>query len=216
MLAFSRYGIFRAAQYAKFNRSFHEQRWYITAHGWLMSKGGGLKSIMLRHTKRFTLAAHFTALFSVLMIPTLSAQAPAQNHAMIEWSADLSGARDSSWGAQRPTVQTPAAGKLTASFDFDHKIVTFQGQAKNIAGVSRIELRTTRSKGDLSGPVLVTLFDFHDGPFTGTFAKTVSSESFMRVATAITNGEAAVVVATDAHPDGEIAGFIEMHKHYQH
>jgi hypothetical protein len=171
---------------------------------------------MLRHTKRFSLAAHFAALFAILIIPTSGAQAPARTHAMIEWSADLSGAKDSSLGARALTVLTPATGKVTASFDFDHKTVTFQGQAKNIVGISKIELRATRSTGDLSGPVLATLFDAHDGPFNGTIAKTITGQAFEPVANAITNGQAAVVVTTDAHPDGEIAGFLQMFKQYHH
>jgi len=166
---------------------------------------------MLRHPNRLSLAA----LSAFFIIPTLGAQAPPQSHAMIEWSADLSGAKDSSLGLQEKAVQTPATGKVTASFDFDHQTITFQGQVKNIVGVSRIELRAARSTGDLSGPVLVTLFDARDGPFTGTFIKTVPSQSFTQIAAAINNGQAAVVVTTSAHPDGEIAGFILMHKYYQ-
>jgi hypothetical protein len=174
---------------------------------------------MLRHTNRFGLAALFAILFASFGDPNSSAQTAPQNHpmamAIVEWSADLSGAKDSSVGARELAVQTRATGKVTATFDSDHKTITFQGQAKNIAGIAKIELRASRSAGDLSGPALLTLFDAHDGPFKGTFSKTVTSESFSRVAAAITNGGAAVVVTTAAHPDGEIAGFFVMHKHYQ-
>jgi hypothetical protein len=45
--------------------------------------------------------------------------------------------------------------------------------------------------------------------------RTVTSRSFTNVATPIFNGQAAVVITTDAHPDGEIAGYIVMHKRYQ-
>jgi hypothetical protein len=43
-------------------------------------------------------------------------------------------------------------------------------------------------------------------------SKTLKGPDFKQVATPIANGQSLVVICTAAHPDGEIAGVISMHK----
>jgi hypothetical protein len=173
---------------------------------------------MLRHPINIHYAALVAALSAVSIIPALRAQTPAHNHAIVEWYADLSPAKspkNPSQGMQARLVQTPSTGTVTTSFDFDHRTVTFHVEAKDIPGVRTIEVRTVRSHGELGGPTIFTLYDSHDGPFSGTLTKSVTGQSFTQVATPILNGQAAVVVTTEANPDGEIAGMIAMHKRYE-
>jgi hypothetical protein len=170
---------------------------------------------MFRHALDIRYAPLFAALAVLPIISALSAQTPAHNHAIVEWYADLSGAKDASLGVRAQAVQTRATGKVTASFDFDHQAVTFNVEAKGITGVEKIEVRAARSRGDLSGPAIITIYDSRDGPFTGALTKTVTGRSFTQVSTPIINGQAAVVITTHTHPDGEIAGFIVMHKRYE-
>jgi len=89
---------------------------------------------MLQHLNPSRFAAFFGLLSALFINPTSGAQTPPQNHAMIDWSADLSAAKDSSRGARALAVQTPATGTVTASLDSDHHTITFQGQVKNIVG----------------------------------------------------------------------------------
>jgi|SRR5271157_2610534 len=169
---------------------------------------------MFRSANSIRYASLFAAFSSFIAMSVLFAQTPSHDHAIVEWYANLSGAKDASLGERAEAVETRATGKVTASLDFDHQTITFNVEAKDIPGVKKIELRTARTRGDLSGPTIFTIYNSHDGPFTGTLTKTVTSQSFTQVATPIVNGQAAVVITTDAHPDGEIAGFIAMHKSY--
>jgi hypothetical protein len=143
----------------------------------------------------------------------LSQQSGQNTQAVVEWSANLTGAKDASLPLAE-AVQTPATGKATAVFDFEHKSLTLTVAAENISGVQQVQLRTARSRGDLSGPIISTIYDFHDGAFTGSVSKIISGSDFTRIATSILNGQDVVVVTTEAHRDGEIAGPILMHKSY--
>jgi len=164
---------------------------------------------------RYAALTFILATAALTLAPAAHGQAPtpAHNHSIVEWYADLTGAKDSSL-LHAEAVQTKATGKALVSFDFDHQTATFTVEAKDLVGVQKIEVRTTRTRGDLSGPALLTIYDSHDGPFTGTATKTVSGPTFNHVATPITNDQASVVIYTEAHPAGEIAGTITMHKRY--
>ena len=158
-----------------------------------------------------------TLLVAAFLLPAsfvFSAQtSPHRTHAIVDWSADLTGTKDASGVME--AVQTRASGKATASVDFDHQSITFNVAAKDITGVRKIEVREARSKGDLSGPTIFIIYDSHDGPFNGSVTKAVPEPLFKHVATPVANGQAVVVVSTTAHPDGEIAGPIRMHKSYE-
>ena len=152
---------------------------------------------------------------ALLVLPALSTPSFAQHHAVVEWYADLSPARIPSRGAQALTVQTRATGKVAVDVDFPRKTVTFHVDAKGISGVGKIEVRADSSPGDLAGPTIFTLYDAHDGPFTGSLTKTVTGQAFEYVATQILNSRAGIVITTDKNPDGEITGQIVMHKRYE-
>jgi len=151
---------------------------------------------------------------ALLILPALSAQSPAQHHAVVEWYAELSPARNPARGAQALTVQTRATGKVTVDVDFPRKTVTFHVDVKDISGIAKIEVRADLSPGDLAGPTIFTIYDAHDGPFAGSLTRTVTGKAFEYVATPILNSRAGIVITTDKNPDGEITGQIVMHKRY--
>jgi tRNA threonylcarbamoyladenosine modification (KEOPS) complex Pcc1 subunit len=140
----------------------------------------------------------------------------ADSHSSVEWSADLTGSSEASVrhadGLQPLNLKTMASGKASVAFDFEHQVVTLHVEAKDIANVRAIQLRSSRERGDLNGPTIMTIYESNDGPFTGSASKTVKGPDFNQVATPIVNGQSVVVICTAAHPDGEIAGVISMHK----
>jgi len=152
---------------------------------------------------------------ALLILPALSAQSPAQHHAVVEWYAELSAARNPASGAQAQTVQTRATGKVTVDVDFPHKTVTFHVDVKDISDVAKIEVRSDLSSGELAGPTILTIYDAHDGPFTGSLTKTVTGKAFDYVTAPILNSRAGIVITTGTNPDGEITGQIVMHKRYE-
>ena len=171
--------------------------------------------MMFRHAHGIRrCAALIVVCFALAMIPVLNGQMPAHSHAIVDWYANLTGATDAS-ALQADTVRTRATGKATASFDFDRQAVTFNVEAKDIRGVQKIEVRSSRVRGDLSGPTIFTIYDSHDGPFTGSVSKTVTGPAFKQITTPIVNGQSVVVICTVTYPDGEIASSIGMHKRYE-
>jgi hypothetical protein len=137
-----------------------------------------------------------------------------RTHGVVEWYADLTGAKDSSH-VLAEAVQTPAIGKATVSFDFSQQTAAFKVEAREIKGVQKIELREARERGDISGPTILTIYDAKDGPFLGTITKTIAHQAFSQLKGPVLNGQGVVVVTTATHPDGEIAGIITMHKRYE-
>ena len=152
---------------------------------------------------------------ALLILPALSTQSSAQHHAIVEWYAELSPARNPARGTQALTVQTRGTGKVKVDIDFPRKTVTFHVDAKDISGIGKIEVRADVSPGDLAGPTLLTIYDAHDGPFTGSLTRTATGQAFEYVATPILNSRAGIVITTDKNPDGEITGQIVMHKRYE-
>jgi hypothetical protein len=150
----------------------------------------------------------------ILAIHASLSQSVTTHHAVVEWYADLSAARKVEKGTEPERVATRATGRVTAAVDFPHQTITFHVDAKGISGVKKIEVRADNSQGDAAGPAIFTIYDAHDGPFTGSLTRAATGPVFTYVATPILNGRAAIVIASDAYPDGEIVGKIEMHKHY--
>jgi hypothetical protein len=137
-----------------------------------------------------------------------------RTHGVVEWYADLTGAKDTS-GVLADAVRTPATGKATVSFDFNNQTAIFTVEAREIKDVQKIELRSARARGDISGPTLLTLYDAKEGPFPGKVTQTVVHQVFNQIKSPVLNGQGVVVITTKAHPDGEVAGIITMHKHYE-
>jgi hypothetical protein len=164
---------------------------------------------MLRH------AALIAALSAIFIVPLFGAEPPAHDRAIVEWYAKLAPYKNSSPRTRATFAETQATGRVMASFDFEHQIITFHVEAKDLPKVGKIEVRAAGSSGDFIGPTIFTIYDSHDGPFTGSLTRVVPSQFFKHVATPILNGQAAVVVSTDSNPDGEIAGVISMYKRYE-
>ncbi|HXB20957.1 MAG TPA: CHRD domain-containing protein [Candidatus Solibacter sp.] len=135
---------------------------------------------------------------------------PSARTEVVTWSADLLGRNTS------PAVQTPATGKAEFSFDFDHQTVTIQVDIQNLDNISKIQLRPEHSRKDIKSPVLLTIYDASkDGEFKHPLTKTINGEAFSKIAEVVLNYEGIVEVSTKSHPNGEIAGLVEMHKSYK-
>lgn len=136
---------------------------------------------------------------------------------VVSWYADLKG------GSLTPAVTTTATGRATFVFDFQNPQATIEVDTQGLQDVQRIELHACRTYADMSGPAIAVLYDAKDGPLPSTLSKTIvdadviktdkpSVASIQDVANVVLNSQAAVVVYTKEHPDGEIAGKIGMHK----
>jgi hypothetical protein len=154
-----------------------------------------------------------TTLVTLLAVATQLLGQHAQ-HPIVEWYADLSQAKASTVGARAAIVPTTATGRATAEVDIPRKTVTFHVDTKNLSGVNKIELRTYSARDLLGKQAIYTIYDVHEGAFSGSLVKTVTGAAFDQVATPILNSLAAIVVTTDKNPDGEIAGKIVMHKRH--
>jgi hypothetical protein len=151
------------------------------------------------------------ATLAIFLISASSVQA--QHHAMIEWYADLTEPAALRGDASTPKVRE--IGRVTVIVDFPHRTVTFHTTIKGLVGLRRIEVRTNTASGEFGGPALFTIYDAHEGRFASGSTRTVEEPRFSDVATPILNSRAAIAIATDAHPDGEVVGQIVMHKHYE-
>lgn len=135
---------------------------------------------------------------------------PSERNEVVTWSADLLGKNES------PAVQTSAMGKVEFSFDFDHQTAMVKIDVQNLDNVSKIQLRPAHSKKDPRTPALLTIYDAaKDGEFKHPFTKTIDGEAFNKIAQVVLNYEGVVEVSTKSHPNGEIAGLVEMHKSYK-
>ncbi len=164
---------------------------------------------MLRWSRCVILIAAVVLAFSSRM-PAQETTDPSERNEVLTWSADLLGKNES------PVVQTSASGKAEFSFDFDHQTVMVQVDVQNLDNISKIQLRPAHSKKDLKTPALLTIYDAaKDGEFKHPFTKTVDGEAFNKIAQVVLNYEGVVEVSTKSHPNGEIAGLVEMHKTYK-
>lgn len=151
------------------------------------------------------------ATLAILLISASSAQA--QHHAMIEWYADLT--EPAALHGDASTTNARPIGRVTVIVDFPHRTVTFHTTIKHLVGLRRIEVRTDTARADFGGPAIFTIYDAHEGRFASGSTRTVEEPRFSDVATPILNSRAAIAIATDAHPDGEVVGQIVMHKRYE-
>jgi hypothetical protein len=162
---------------------------------------------------RFLCRARFMAHATLAIFLILASSVRAQHHAIIEWYADLTAPTPVRGDAS--AAHSRDIGRVTVTVDFPRRIVTFHTSIKDLVGLRRIEVRTDRARGDFGGPAIFTLYDAHEGRFAGVSTRTVEGAAFSYVATPILNSRAAIAIATDAHPDGEVVGRIVMHKRYE-
>ena len=122
-----------------------------------------------------------------------------------------------------PATPSPAVGTAAIDFDLAHPGATVQVQTKNLQDVRAVEMHVARSYTDHTGPVALTLYSSGDGPLPAVLTKHVGETdlrkqttpkvaAFADLVSAVLNGRAYVVVVTGAHPEGELSGFIRMHK----
>ena len=138
---------------------------------------------------------------------------------VITWSADLKGT------SETPPVDTAATGKAAIVFDFDNPRATMTIDNAGLKDVVKIELHACTSYTDLAGPPIATLYTTKDGDLPASYQKVMNEKDIIKsdkpvvatmrdLANVVLNGQAAVIVYTKGHPDGEIAGKIGMHKSY--
>jgi len=138
---------------------------------------------------------------------------------VISWYADLKGSTET------PAVDTAATGKATIVFDFDNPKATMTIDNAGLQDVTKIELHACLTYNDMTGPAIANLYDAKDGPLTASYQKVIGDKDVVKcdkpavtsmkdLANVVLNNQAAVIVFTKAHPNGEIAGKIGMHKAY--
>lgn len=136
----------------------------------------------------------------------------------ITWQADLTAPN-----AATPPVKAPATAKAAIAFDFANPGATVQVNTGSLRDVRAIELHVARSYTDHTGPAVLTLYAMTEGPLPAMLTRRVTEAdlhrqtaprvtTFADVVSAVVNGRAYVTVATQAHPEGELSGFIRMHK----
>lgn len=167
--------------------------------------------------KRWAAALLAGALLAgVLGIPCLTAARACE--LKITWKAALTSSLKGG-----PSVPPPATRTAAIDFDLAHPGATVQVDTKNLQDVRAIELHVARSYADHTGPAVLTLYAMGDGPLPALLTRRVTEAdlrkqaapkvaAFSDVVTAVLNGQAYVVVATKAHPEGELSGVIRMHK----
>ena len=142
----------------------------------------------------------------------------------IIWRAALTGRASAPSRAAGPAATRPAAtGTAAIDFDAADPGATVRVETTGLRDVQTIALHVARSYTDHTGPAVLTLYSAGDGPLPATLTKHVTEAdlhaqtsphvaAFADVVSAVLNGRAYVVVATKAHPEGELSGVIRMHK----
>ncbi len=115
------------------------------------------------------------------------------------------------------------AGTAAIEFDPARPGATVRVDTKGLRDVRAVEVHVARSYADHRGPAVLTLYSSANGPLPAALTRRVGEadlhrQTSPRVAAfgdlvgAVLNGRAYVVVTTKAHPEGELSGFIRMHK----
>lgn len=161
-----------------------------------------------------------TALISLALLPLSLGLASVARacELKITWKAALT-------PSLKGAASVPPAATGTAAIDFDlaHPGATVEVDTKNLTGVRAIEMHVARSYSDHTGPAVLTLYSAGDGPLPAVLTRHVGESdlhrqtapkvaAFADLVSAVLNGQASVVVVTKAHPEGELSGFIRMHK----
>ena len=158
--------------------------------------------------------ALLVSLYSVAL-QTEQAKDSSDRAPVVTWSADLKGSNET------PAVSTQATAKAEFTFDFSTQTAQFHMTRENLQNVAKVVLFAKAPNANLKGanlkgaPVL-TLYNAAEGPaLTGAYTKTFTGSAFREIANAVLNGTGVVEVTTKAHPNGEIAGLVQMQKSYR-
>lgn len=173
----------------------------------------------MKQTKNHCL--RFSRLFAAF-IPVLLTTTAQACELQITWKAALAAPKSLS-DLSLPAALPLASGTAAIDFDFVHPSATVQVDTKNLHDVTAIELHVARSYTNHIGPAVLTLYSSAAGPLPVTLTKRVTEADlhkqampkvavFSDLVNAVLNGRAYVTVSTTAHPEGELSGFIGMHK----
>ncbi|MGD0929862.1 MAG: hypothetical protein ABR902_04340 [Candidatus Korobacteraceae bacterium] len=170
----------------------------------------GLKTVMIQRL------ASLAMLFTLVIVPRGIAQNHVHtHHGIIEWSATLSHVEDPVQAAWLHPSPAHDQGIATVLFDFEHQTVTINIEDKEVAHVRTIEIRSApRTHEDAMGSKIYTLYDSQGEHFSGSLTKVAPSSMFNTLTAAILDRRAMAIITTDAKPEGEVAGVIQMHKRY--
>ncbi len=136
----------------------------------------------------------------------------------VAWYADLTGA------GETPAVSTAGKGRATFQFDFEHPVSTVIVSAEGLDNIQQIELAIAVPGASPRRTATILLCDTAKTPFSGSLTKTLTVADLPQtaqqppltmtdVANAVLCHQATVTIRTKAHPGGEIAGMIAMHKY---
>ena len=160
-----------------------------------------------------------TLALGLTLLAAVSTSARACNE-VVSWYADLKGS------SENPAVDTQATGKATIVFDFDHPQCTMTIDNSGLKDVTKIELHACTNYADVKGPAIASLYAAKKGStLAENYQKVIAETDIIKcdkpavasmrdLANVVLNNQAAVIVYTKAHPAGEIAGKISMHKSY--
>lgn len=127
------------------------------------------------------------------------------------------------WRADMTNQAKTSSAAAAIQFDFAHPGATVRLNTKNLPNVRSVELHVARSHTDHTGPVVLSLYTATDGPMPASLTRRVTQadlhpqsrpkvSSFADLVQAVLDHRAYVTVTTRQHPEGEMSGFITMHK----
>ena len=127
------------------------------------------------------------------------------------------------WRADMTNSAKTSSAATAIQFDFVHPGATVRVDPKNLRDIRSVELHVARSYTDHTGPTVVQLYSAADGQMPAAFTRRVTEADLQRqsrpkiaafsdLVQAVLDHRAYVTVATKDHPQGELSGFITMHK----
>ena len=127
------------------------------------------------------------------------------------------------WRADMSSRAKTSSAAAAIQFDFVHPGATVRIDPKNLRDIRSVELHVARSYTDHSGPTVVQLYTAADGQMPSGFTRRVTEADLQRqsrpkiaafsdLVQAVLDHRAYVTVTTKDHPQGELSGFITMHK----
>ena len=134
--------------------------------------------------------------------------------------------RASGWVApltspQAVRSQSSGSGRAQMMFDIQKPFGIMEVSTANVKDVTRIEMRYERSPSDVGGPLMAVIYDKSQGRYTGKCSKRLNMDDVKNVpekgvktagdvVNRICQGVVTVVVCTQKHPHGQLAGTFSL------
>ena len=127
------------------------------------------------------------------------------------------------WRADMANQAKTSRAAAAIQFDFAHPGAIVQVDTKNLRDVRTVQLHVARSYSDHTGPVVLQVYAASGGQMPPAFTRRVTEAdlhrqtnpritAFSDLVQAVLDHRAYVTVTTQRHSEGELSGFITMHK----